>query len=59
MALLVASLGDGKINKAPWLGPKEGSDWGPRWQWWQLHMVVVVGGSDGGGERKGWDSCNV
>ena len=40
---------------SPQGGPNVGINWGVSWQQWQPHIVVVVTGSGGGGERKGWD----
>jgi hypothetical protein len=42
----------------PQIGPNMGNQQGARWRRLQPRMMVV-GGDDGGGERKGWDSHNV
>ena len=51
-ALVVASVGIGKIDEHTMAWPKHGRSPGARWQRWQPHVLVVVVGGGGGGEKK-------
>ena len=56
VALVVASVGVGKIDKHTLAWPKHGCSPGAQWRRWQPRMLVVVvgggGGGGGGGEKK-------